>query len=131
HARVPAGRVAQACAAGAILGDSVWRQFPWVGCAHGEGAGAHAMPTTTDPVEAILNRTWRPALSVVGAAGLPLPDEAGNVLRPRTALKLSMRLPPTVDAEAAAAAMRSVLEQARSEERRVGKGWGRRGAAAE
>ena len=112
HAPIPGERLAQARTAGAILGDSVWRQFPWVGCAHGEGAGAHAMPTTTDPVEAILNRTWRPALSVVGAAGLPLPDQAGNVLRPRTALKLSMRLPPTVDAEAAAAAMRTVLEQA-------------------
>ena len=111
HAEIPAERVAQARAAGAILGDSVWRQFPWVGCAHGEGAGAHAMPTTTDPVEAILNRTWRPALSVVGAAGLPLPDEAGNVLRPRTALKLSMRLPPTVDAEAAVDAMRRELER--------------------
>lgn len=112
HAPIPAERLAQARTAGEILGDSVWRQFPWVGCAHGEGVGAHAMPTTTDPVEAILNRTWRPALSVVGAAGLPRPDHAGNVLRPRTALKLSMRLPPTVDAEAAAAAMRAVLEQA-------------------
>jgi acetylornithine deacetylase/succinyl-diaminopimelate desuccinylase-like protein len=111
HAEIPAERIEQARAAGAILGDSVWRQFPWVGCAHGEAARAHAMPTTTDPVEAILNRTWRPALSVVGAAGLPQPDEAGNVLRPRTALKLSMRLPPTVDADAAVEAMRRELER--------------------
>ncbi|MCO5118982.1 MAG: M20/M25/M40 family metallo-hydrolase [Burkholderiaceae bacterium] len=130
HAPIPGERIDQARTAGAILGDMVWRQFPWVGCVHGEGAGAHAMPVTTDPVEAILNRTWRPALSVVGAAGLPLPDQAGNVLRPRTALKLSMRLPPTVDAERAAAAMRSVLEQAspygarvRFEPDHVASGW--------
>ncbi len=110
HASIPDERLDQARAAGDILGDAVWQQFPWVGCSHGPEPHAHAMPTTTDPVEAILNRTWRPALSVTGAAGLPMPDSAGNVLRPRTALKLSMRLPPTIDAQAATAAMRAVLE---------------------
>ena len=107
-------------------GDSVWETFPWVGCSHepiGPGgkagaaihtastAGLHAQPTTTDPYEAILNRTWRPALSVTGAAGLPMPDAAGNVLRPRTALKLSMRLPPTVDGEKASAQLKKLLEE--------------------
>ncbi len=110
RAEVPAERVAQAQAAGAILGESVWRQFPWVGCSHGPDPHAHARPTTTDPVEAILARTWRAALSVVGAAGLPSLDEAGNVLRPRTALKLSLRLPPTVDGDVACAAIRACLE---------------------
>ena len=118
HADIPPERLAQAQAAGAILGDSVWTQFPWVGCTHEPGADAcapstahaHAMPTTTDPVEAILARTWRPALSVTGAAGLPALDQAGNVLRPKTSLKLSMRIPPTVDGERAAAAMRRALE---------------------
>ena len=47
--------------------------------------------------EAILNRTWRPYLAVVGADGLPAIKDAGNVLRPRTALKLSLRLPPLID----------------------------------
>ena len=79
-----------------------------------EGGGTIAyssgIPTTTDPVEGILAKTWRPALSVVGAAGLPALAEAGNVLRPKTALKLSMRLPPTVDAAAAIAAMKQTLE---------------------
>ena len=110
HAEIPAERLEQASAAGRILGDAVWKQFPWVGCSHGPDAHAHAMPTTTDPVEAILNRTWRPALSVTGAAGLPAVDAAGNVLRPRTSLKLSMRLPPTVDGERATHAMRQALE---------------------
>jgi acetylornithine deacetylase/succinyl-diaminopimelate desuccinylase-like protein len=63
-----------------------------------------------DFAEAILNRTWRPFLSVVGADGMPAIRDAGNVLRPKTALKLSLRLPPPVDAERASAVMREVLE---------------------
>ncbi len=110
HAEVPVARVAQARAAGAILGEQVWRQFPWIGCSHGEGGQAHAMPTTTDPVEAILNRTWRPALSVTGSAGFPGIDSAGNVLRPKTTFKLSLRLPPTVDGQRATALLKRLLE---------------------
>lgn len=113
HAAIPRERLDQAQAAGGILGDQVWKQFPWVGCSHEPGAhagAAHAMPTTTDPVEGILNRTWRPALSVTGAAGLPAVDAAGNVLRPKTSLKLSMRIPPTVDGQRATLAMKRALE---------------------
>ena len=110
HAAIPPERLEQARLAGAILGESVWKHFPWVGCSHGPDAQAHAMPTTTDPVEAILNRTWRPALSITGQAGLPALDAAGNVLRPRTALKLSMRIPPTVDAQQATEAIKRALE---------------------
>ncbi len=110
QADIPAERLEQARTAGAILGDQVWKQFPWVGCSHGPDGHAHSQPTTTDPVEGILNRTWRPALSVTGAAGLPAIDAAGNVLRPKTSLKLSMRLPPTVDGNQAAHALKRVLE---------------------
>jgi acetylornithine deacetylase/succinyl-diaminopimelate desuccinylase-like protein len=109
HAAIPAERAQQAQRAGAILGDAVWTQFPWVGCNHGADAQAHAMPTTTDPVEGILARTWRPALSVTGAAGFPSLDSAGNVLRPKTSFKLSLRLPPTVDGERAAQTLRKLL----------------------
>lgn len=109
HADIPAERLQQAKAAGAVLGDAVWKQFPWVGCSHGPAGHAHAMPVTTDPVEGILNRTWRPALSVTGAAGFPAIDSAGNVLRPKTSFKLSMRIPPTVDGEAATRALRRAL----------------------
>jgi len=116
QAAVPDERLAQVQAAGGILGDLVWQQFPWAGCTHdpaghAPSAAAHAQPTTTDPVEAILARTWRPALSVTGAAGFPAIDAAGNVLRPRTSLKLSMRLPPTVDGERAARALKTALER--------------------
>jgi len=111
HAEIPHERLRQAQEAGAILGDSVWKEFPWVNCNHGPDGHAHAMPVTTDPVEGILNRTWRPALSVTGAAGFPSIDSAGNVLRPTTTLKLSMRIPPTVDGEKATSALRRALTE--------------------
>ena len=109
RAEIPAERRQQAQEAGAILGDSVWTEFPWVSCHHGAGGHAHAMPVTTDAVEGILNRTWRPALSVIGAAGFPSIDSAGNVLRPKTSFQLSMRIPPIVDAERATRAMQRAL----------------------
>ncbi|MFN9212731.1 MAG: M20/M25/M40 family metallo-hydrolase [Betaproteobacteria bacterium] len=109
HAAIPAERIEQAQRAGSILGDAVWKQFPWVGCNHGGDAQAHALTTTTDPVEGILARTWRPALSVTGAAGFPSVDNAGNVLRPKTTFKLSLRLPPTVDGERAQHALGKLL----------------------
>ena len=72
-----------------------------------DGAG----PATADPVELVLDRTWRPALEITGAGGLPEIGNAGNVARPRTDAKLSLRLPPTCDPEAAAGTMRAVLER--------------------
>jgi acetylornithine deacetylase/succinyl-diaminopimelate desuccinylase-like protein len=101
HCDIPVERVAQAKAAGAILGEMVYRRFPFAG---------ETRPVTTDLAEAILDRTWRPALSVTGAEGLPPIASAGNVLRPRTALKLSLRLPPLVDGEAASRALKALLE---------------------
>ena len=101
HAPIPDERIRQARVAAGILGDIVLRKYPFAGATR---------PMTSDPVEAMLNRTWRPALSVTGADGLPAIASAGNVLRPRTALKLSLRLPPTVDGAGATAAMRRLLE---------------------
>ena len=89
---VPPERIEQAKRAAASLGEQLWRKFPFAG---------GTQPVTTDPVEAILNRTWRPQLAVVGADGMPAPQNAGNVLRPHTSLKLSLRLPPTLDADKA------------------------------
>ncbi|MFI6029038.1 M20/M25/M40 family metallo-hydrolase [Amycolatopsis magusensis] len=64
---------------------------------------------TDDPVELVLNNTWRTTLSVTGASGLPSLEDAGNVLRPFTGLKLSFRLPPTIDAEVALEAITRAL----------------------
>lgn len=62
-----------------------------------------------DPVERLAARTWGAALEVTGAAGLPTPRQGGNVLRPSTTLKFSLRLPPDVDAERASDALISAL----------------------
>jgi acetylornithine deacetylase/succinyl-diaminopimelate desuccinylase-like protein len=67
-------------------------------------------PVTTDARELILNSTWRPTLSITGVAGIPPIENAGNVLRPVTKLKLSLRLPPTCDADSATAVLKQVLE---------------------
>ena len=101
HAQIPSERVAQAAEAAAILGDIVFRKYPFA---------AGTRPTVDDGAEGLLNRTWRPALSVIGADGLPPIADAGNVLRPVTALELSLRLPPPIDGNAATAAMKSLLE---------------------
>jgi acetylornithine deacetylase/succinyl-diaminopimelate desuccinylase-like protein len=109
HCEVPAERLEQARATAAILGDEVYKRFPW---AHADcgGSTVTALPTTTDPVQALINRTWTPTLSVTGAEGFPALQDAGNVLRPYTAFKLSLRLPPLVDAAAAVAELKTLLE---------------------
>ena len=109
HCAIPAERVEQARATAAILGDEVYKRFPWAHYDCG-GSSAFALPTTTDPVEALLNRTWKPTLSVTGAEGLPALQDAGNVLRPYTAFKLSMRFPPLVDVPQAIQEMKALLE---------------------
>ena len=109
HCEVPAERLAQAQATAAILGDEVYRRFPW---AHHDcgGSTVFTLPTTTDPVQALLRRTWQPTLSVTGAEGLPALRDAGNVLRPYTAFKLSLRLPPLVEAAQAVQELKRLLE---------------------
>jgi acetylornithine deacetylase/succinyl-diaminopimelate desuccinylase-like protein len=67
-------------------------------------------PMRPDVADLVLNRTWRPFLAVTGADGLPPPASAGNVLRPRTELVLSLRLPPTLKAESAARQLEAILE---------------------
>jgi acetylornithine deacetylase/succinyl-diaminopimelate desuccinylase-like protein len=106
HCEVPAARLAQAQATAAILGDEVWKRMPWACGAD----GGPTLPTTTDPVQGLLNRTWRPTLSVTGVDGFPELKNAGNVLRPYTAFKLSLRLPPLVDGNEASLKLKALLE---------------------
>jgi acetylornithine deacetylase/succinyl-diaminopimelate desuccinylase-like protein len=98
---IPAERAEQAARAAAALGDAVWSKFPWT-----QGM----QPVATDGAELVLNRTWRPQLAVTGVDGVPAVKDAGNVLRPRTAVKLSLRLPPALDAARAAERVKSLLE---------------------
>ncbi|MDP1742220.1 M20 family metallopeptidase [Polaromonas sp.] len=109
HCEIPAERLEQAKATAQILGDQIYKRFPWAHYDCG-GANTFALPTTTDPVEALLNRTWKPTLSVTGADGFPEMGNAGNVLRPYTAFKLSLRLPPLVDAASAVQELKALLE---------------------
>jgi acetylornithine deacetylase/succinyl-diaminopimelate desuccinylase-like protein len=67
--------------------------------------------TADDLTELVLNRTWRPQLAVTGIDGLPTPVNAGNVLLPSTAAKLSLRLPPTLNAATAGDVVRGLLEK--------------------
>jgi acetylornithine deacetylase/succinyl-diaminopimelate desuccinylase-like protein len=101
HADIPAERAAQAKKAAQVLGDTIFAKFPFAGSTR---------PMHKDLAELVLNRTWRPMLSITGAAGLPLPANAGNVLRPQTQLVLSLRIPPTLDGEKAALALQKLLE---------------------
>jgi acetylornithine deacetylase/succinyl-diaminopimelate desuccinylase-like protein len=102
HVEIPAERREQARAAAATLGDEVYTKFPWV---------KGARPVSEDGAELVLNRTWRPALSLTGVDGMPPLTSAGNVLRPFTTLKLSMRIPPRLEPKAAAQALKEALEK--------------------
>jgi acetylornithine deacetylase/succinyl-diaminopimelate desuccinylase-like protein len=101
YAEIPEQRLDQAEKAADVLGESVYRKYPWV-------------DTDTQPTESmlelLLNNTWRPTLSITGADGLPSIGNAGNVLLPGTILKLSFRLPPTTDPDDAAKTVKGILE---------------------
>jgi acetylornithine deacetylase/succinyl-diaminopimelate desuccinylase-like protein len=101
HCDIPEERIGQATLAGETLGDAMLMRFPFAG---------GTQPMTRVRGEAVLNRTWRPFLSVIGADGLPAIKDAGNVLRPKTALKLSLRIPPLVDGRRATEDMKRILE---------------------
>ncbi len=101
QADIPEQRRVQAGNAAQVLGDNVYRRFPFL-----EGTG----PARDRGAEMILNRTWRPALEITGAAGIPSLEDAGNVARPMTAVRASLRLPPTCDAERASLELQNLLE---------------------
>ena len=98
---IPSERLQQARTTATVLGQTVSEEFPF-------HPGAQAV--TDDIRQLLLNRTWRPQLEITGAAGLPALEQAGNVLRPVTAAKVSLRIPPTLDANAASAALQQLLE---------------------
>jgi acetylornithine deacetylase/succinyl-diaminopimelate desuccinylase-like protein len=98
---IPPDRRAQARAAAAVLGDTVFSKFPFL---------PGMRPVSNDPFELLLNNNWRPTLSITGVDGIPAFRSAGNVLRPQTTLKLSFRLSPTMDPAVAAAVIKSALE---------------------
>lgn len=100
HADIPAQRVEQARLAADTLGSTVYEKYPWA---------IDAPQPAESPFELLLNNTWRPTMSVTGAEGLPALVNAGNVQLPHNSIKLSFRLPPTADADAAATAVTNAL----------------------
>lgn len=99
---IPEERVAQAKYASQVLGDQLKKDITF---AH------HTQPIEQNTQEFILNRTWRPALSIIGMNGVPLPENAGNVTLPALTVKLSMRIPPTCDTQTAHRVMKEMLEK--------------------
>jgi acetylornithine deacetylase/succinyl-diaminopimelate desuccinylase-like protein len=102
HARIPPDRLAQMRAAAQVLGAQFLDKIPF---ARG------VKPISADPVELLINNTWRPSLAVTGADGLPPLSAAGNVLLPEISLKLSLRLPPTVEPARASRAVCEALQR--------------------
>lgn len=100
HAEIPPHRVEEAATLNALLGDPLAQHFPLSGAIELMGE---------DGTERILNQTWRPALSFTGIEGVPTISQGGNVLRSHTMGKLSIRLPPTVNANEAQAAVVAAL----------------------
>lgn len=99
---IPDAAKAQAEQAAQVLGPAVYRKFPWAG---------DTRPELEDPAELLINNTWRPSLATTGLSGAPEVGSAGNTLRPGTSAQLSFRLPPTLSAEEAVAAIRAELER--------------------
>lgn len=102
HVDIPQQRIEQAKVCAEVIGKDMYERFPWTN---------GPAPMSTDLTEVVLNRTWRPFVATTGAEGLPALQDAGNVLRPYTAVKLSLRLPPTCDPDAATAAMTKILTE--------------------
>eukprot|EP01098_Paradermamoeba_levis_P016715 TRINITY_DN91_c0_g1_i1.p1 TRINITY_DN91_c0_g1~~TRINITY_DN91_c0_g1_i1.p1 ORF type:complete len:512 (+),score=170.57 TRINITY_DN91_c0_g1_i1:2-1537(+) len=99
---IPQARIEQTKSCAEALGEMVWKEFPFL-------EGTH--PVVSDKVELLLNRCWRPTVSVTGADGFPTIASAGNVLRPFSSFAVSIRLPPTLDAKAAAVFVKNLLEK--------------------
>jgi acetylornithine deacetylase/succinyl-diaminopimelate desuccinylase-like protein len=102
HCDIPAERLNQAKLCAATLGHTIVEELPIL----------PGVKTVHDDIEHLLiNRTWKPTLCVIGVDGIPDLAHAGNVLRPYTAIKLSIRVPPRVDAPTAAQAVKKLLEE--------------------
>jgi acetylornithine deacetylase/succinyl-diaminopimelate desuccinylase-like protein len=102
YVEIPAQRIEQAKLSAGVLGSDIYDKFPWAG---------GTQPVTHDLAELVLNRTWRPQLAVTGIGGMPPLDSAGNVLRPQTSVKLSLRVPPTLNGAKAGEFLKQLLEK--------------------
>jgi len=98
---IPKQRIDQARQTAETLHDIYFDTFPFL---------KDVKPITDDIAELLLNQTWRPQLSVIGLDGLPSTANAGNVTVPSLSVGISIRIPPTCDAEQAVNALKKELE---------------------
>ena len=102
HVAIPEAAIRQMEQAAQVLGPAVYGKFPWAGATR---------PLSDDPVELLINNTWRPSLATTGLSGAPPVGNAGNTLRPETSAQFTFRLPPTLDADQARASIKAELER--------------------
>lgn len=83
-----------------------------------------------DLEEVYLNNTWRPTLCVIGMSGLPEHTKAGNVLRDSTSIRISLRIPPTLNGVKASERLNELITKdppynsiVEVESRNPGNGW--------
>lgn len=99
---IPTVRLNQTKQTSEILGQKFYNELPFA---------SNTKPVSNNVFELLLNRSWRSALSIVGADGLPPSQNAGNVTLPSLSLKLSMRLAPTINAKKASILLKETLEK--------------------
>jgi acetylornithine deacetylase/succinyl-diaminopimelate desuccinylase-like protein len=102
RAEIPPDRRTQIVAAAGVLGAQFLDKIPFA---------PGVKPISADSVELLINNTWRPSLAVTGADGLPPLSAAGNVLLPEISLKISLRLPPSVEPARASRAVQEALQR--------------------
>lgn len=100
RAEVPTRHRADLAAVAAELPDAPVADLPTVPGLRLAGA---------TPADRLVAKAWSPSLAFTGVDGVPAVRDGGNVLRPYTAARLSVRLPPTVDAGRAAEALLAAL----------------------
>eukprot|EP00486_Rosalina_sp_Unknown_P016298 CAMPEP_0201582606 /NCGR_PEP_ID=MMETSP0190_2-20130828/87581_1 /ASSEMBLY_ACC=CAM_ASM_000263 /TAXON_ID=37353 /ORGANISM="Rosalina sp." /LENGTH=502 /DNA_ID=CAMNT_0048022825 /DNA_START=99 /DNA_END=1607 /DNA_ORIENTATION=- len=108
YVEIPESHINYAKECAACLGDTVYTQIPFFNdeCS----PQISECKTNKDKLyELVLNRTWRPQLSITGIDGMP-DLKGGNVLRKYTTIKLSVRIPPSMDPEKAQIALKKACE---------------------
>lgn len=104
---IPEERWKQARDTAAILGDGTWSGFPFAGSTKPSAP----QKSNDSNAELLLEKTWRPQLAITAMDGYPAPADGGNVLLPYSTAKISLRLPPTLDAKKARQALETALER--------------------
>jgi len=99
---VPENRKIETKSMADALKKEIFKDFPLVD-------GAIPMHNES-PFDALIHRNWKPTVSITGVEGIPTLSSAGNVLRPYTTVKLSIRMPPNDNATNASIALKKFLE---------------------